>query len=161
MSSFAEQLQEVFSRISRLQTRTHAAFALVGAAIVEETLAGALLSRMRPLSEKMKEKLFDGYGPLSTFASRIDVSYALQIITKEMHHDLRIILKIRNAFAHSVSVLDFNSPEIREFFTAFKAFDARTASYLDFYIDKLRAIDSYLERLVTAEGLDDSANAPA
>src|SRR5215469_7700297 len=35
---------------------------------------------MRPLSRDMKDRLFDGYGPLANFAAKIDLAFALEIL---------------------------------------------------------------------------------
>lgn len=39
---------------------------------------------------------------MGTFASRVDIAYALSVITKQDRTDLNIIRRIRNTFAHAV-----------------------------------------------------------
>lgn len=56
---------------------------------------------MRALSNNMAERIFDGYGPLSTFSAKIDVAFALDLIDADVHRDLRTIKDIRNCFAHT------------------------------------------------------------
>lgn len=64
------------------------------------------------------DKLLEGSGPLSAFSARIEVLYRLGLLHPDWHHDLGIISRIRNKFAHgevgmtlneqSVSALCFN-----------------------------------------------------
>src|SRR5688572_12782355 len=99
--------------IRRMAKDTETAFALVLAARVEEWLQGALEGSMRELSSRHKDRLFSGYGPLSTFSAKIDVAFAFNLFGEETFNDLRAIKDIRNAFAHSVEVVHFGSPAVR------------------------------------------------
>ena len=44
--------------------------------------------------------LFDGFGPLASFAQRISIAYALGAIDKGTMDELRALKEIRNHFAH-------------------------------------------------------------
>jgi hypothetical protein len=86
--------------------------AILGSTIVENALRVALLARFRP-DGKRHEKIFEGEeGPLSNFAARIKVAYALRIFGPKTHRDMRCIKAVRNAFAHSLMAMDFTTPEI-------------------------------------------------
>jgi DNA-binding MltR family transcriptional regulator len=146
--SLAEQICELLTKIRRLQARTHAEVAIVGAAIIEEKILRALLTKMRRLSGEMHKRLFDGYGPLSSFSGKIDVAYALQIITKEKYDDLTTIRKLRNKFAHSMSLVNFDSVEIRTLFKEFSAFDDATRDYQVYYLLKLKEIEAHLDHVI-------------
>jgi DNA-binding MltR family transcriptional regulator len=50
--------------------------------------------------------------PLGTFSSRIKIAYALGIIGGKSRHDLDIVGNIRNAFAHGMRDLAFDTKEI-------------------------------------------------
>jgi DNA-binding MltR family transcriptional regulator len=65
---------------------------------------------MRSLSNNKAERIFNG--PLRSFAAKIDVAYAFELIDDELHDDLTIIRDIRNAFAHSVVETNFESAKI-------------------------------------------------
>lgn len=148
MNNIPEQIGELFTKSRRLQECTHAGVAIVGAAIIEEQILRALLTKMRPLSREMDKGLFDGYGPLSSFSGKIDMAYALQIITKETYNDLTTIRRLRNKFAHSMSLLNFNSVEIRALFKQFSAFDDATRDYQAYYLLKLKEIDVHLDHVI-------------
>jgi hypothetical protein len=87
--------------------------AILGGAIIEDALRVALLARFRP-DKKDHEGLFDGdkNAPLSTFAARISVAFALRVFGPNTLGDLQCIKAVRNAFAHSLMTLDFATPEI-------------------------------------------------
>jgi len=51
-------------------------------------------------------------GPLSSLSAKIKTSYVLGLITKEIYHDLEIIRKIRNKFAHEIFGMSFQNEEI-------------------------------------------------
>ena len=48
------------------------------------------------------EEVFRGNGPLSTFSAKISVASALGAIHGDLKHDLKLLRKIRNEFAHSL-----------------------------------------------------------
>jgi hypothetical protein len=77
----------------------------VGARL-DVALERALLTKMRELSPAQRTNLFDGYGPLSSFAAKIDVAYALSIFDDAVYTDLTVIRKIRNVFAHPQRKVD-------------------------------------------------------
>jgi DNA-binding MltR family transcriptional regulator len=147
MNNLSEQITELISNVRALQARTHAEIGVVGAAIIEEQLLRALLTKMRPLSGEMKKRLFDGYGPLGSFSAKIDLSYALQIINKDQYDDLTVIRRIRNQFGHSMSLVNFDKPEIREHFKRFNL-QAGETDYRAFYLRKLQEIDRHLDNTI-------------
>jgi DNA-binding MltR family transcriptional regulator len=148
MSNLSEQITQLINNIRAVQARTPAEVGIVGAAIIEEQLLRALLTKMRPLSGEMKKRLFDGYGPLSSFSAKIDLSYALQIIDKDQYDDLTLIRRIRNQFAHSMSLVNFDNLEIRTHFKQFKTLQAGETDYRGFYLRKLQEIDRHLDNAI-------------
>ena len=103
----------------------HPGFVLLSASIVENGLQSAILAKMRPLSNNFKNRLFDGYGPLSSFSSKIDVAFALCVIDEQLFSNLKIIKEIRNEFAHPkkdriVSFSDANITDICKKFSGYE-----------------------------------------
>ncbi|MBR1196223.1 hypothetical protein JQ634_27790 [Bradyrhizobium sp. AUGA SZCCT0240] len=108
-----EQL-ETFVHLHKLSIKGHAGQALLSAAILDQELRTAILKKMRPkLANKKQERLFDGFGPLSEFAAKIEVAYALGQMDDDTYGKLRIIKEIRDKFAHLPKECTFFSPEIR------------------------------------------------
>ena len=56
------------SRECRLITLSDARIAIYGASELDNALELILLGKMRSLGRNLKDQLFDGYGPLSTFS---------------------------------------------------------------------------------------------
>jgi len=86
-------------------------------AIVSGSMLEAQLEQLlrKSMIEKPPNELFSTYGPLSTFAAKIDISTAMGLISKSERSDLHRIRKIRNIFAHSLEEgLEFRSSAIHE-----------------------------------------------
>jgi DNA-binding MltR family transcriptional regulator len=60
------------------------------------------------------ERLFGQYRPLSTFAAKVDVGYAVGLFDKKLRGNLDRVRKIRNEFAHDFSDLRFHKSPIKE-----------------------------------------------
>ncbi|MDR6725032.1 hypothetical protein J2W91_003518 [Paenibacillus amylolyticus] len=54
----------------------------------------------------------NGSSPFATFSGKIDLSYLLGLISLEAKRYLHIIRKIRNEFAHSMEIIDFNTENV-------------------------------------------------
>jgi hypothetical protein len=85
--------------------------ALVGIAYLDDLLAG--LFRAHMLTKKVSEGLLEGFAPLSTFSSRIDVAYCLGWIGPETYRDLHLLRKVRNEFAHAHEPVTFSSAKVQ------------------------------------------------
>jgi DNA-binding MltR family transcriptional regulator len=68
---------------------------------LEEQLKQILSAFM--VDDAKSDELLDGaHAPLSSFSSRITACYALGLISEAEHHDLNLLRKIRNDFAHDI-----------------------------------------------------------
>lgn len=103
--------EEVLKFRLHLDNETDRGCALMAAAFLDELLI-ELLQNFLVDDQKSFKELFSGTGGLSTFASRIELSYLLGLIPVNAKRDLHLIRKIRNKFAHSMDVIDFNHPSI-------------------------------------------------
>jgi DNA-binding MltR family transcriptional regulator len=66
---------------------------------------------MSPTADhKRVDSLFAGFAPLATLSAKISICYAFGLIDENLLHDLDVIRKIRNRFAHD--------PTNKEFFDA-------------------------------------------
>ena len=72
---------------------------LISASLLDDHLGESITARL--ISHPSVEKLTSGFNaPLGTFSARITAALALGVISEDEYHDLEIIRKIRNAFAH-------------------------------------------------------------
>jgi mannitol operon repressor len=83
---------------------------LVSVGFLEDQLKQILLAFFVYCSEA-EELIEGGNAPLGTFSARIAACFVLGLITEKEHDDLRLIRRIRNAFAHE-SDTTFNSPDV-------------------------------------------------
>jgi DNA-binding MltR family transcriptional regulator len=61
------------------------------------------------VSKALMARVFEGNGPLATFSSKIDLAHIQGLTSASQHHDLQILRKIRNEFAHSTTPLQLAS----------------------------------------------------
>ncbi len=104
-------IQEIFQYRLHLDTETDRGCALMTAAFLEEQLKGLLEKTLVHDSEVFKD-LFSGTGGLATFSSKINLCYLMGLIAPSVQRDLHLIRKIRNEFAHSMQIIDFNHSSI-------------------------------------------------
>lgn len=111
-------LDVIVGGLRAVQRRTDASTVMVGAAILDNGLESAIATRMPGLNNRLKQKLFEGYGPLATFAAKIDVALAFGLVDVETHKKLHVVKRVRNEFAHSPDTVTFESQEIVSMLTA-------------------------------------------
>jgi DNA-binding MltR family transcriptional regulator len=86
--------------------------AIIFTSSVELLLENLLRKAMMPDSAK---HLFDGNGALATLSAKIDIAYAFGLIANVDRHDLHLLRKIRNDFAHDIDhELSFETPRIAD-----------------------------------------------
>jgi DNA-binding MltR family transcriptional regulator len=88
--------------------------AIVLSTIAENHLTSLLQLLMRRDEKEISQQLFNPSGPLGPFGTKIRVAYMLRILPPEVHKDLMIVSKIRNKFAHDLSVRSFNDRQITD-----------------------------------------------
>ena len=119
---------ELFEALSRESDR---GLVLVSASFLDEALELLLRGRFSAGHVKPKSAinpLFDTFGPLSTFLSKIKIAYAIDLIEKWVYQDLEILRKLRNLFAHSIEKAVFDSHEVIRLTEEFKGADHAVAA---------------------------------
>lgn len=87
--------------------------ALAASSLLELALQNILSSCFVEMDADALARLFKtDTGVLGTFASRIEMAFAVGAIGPDTRHDLTTVRHIRNAFAHVRAYLTFESPEI-------------------------------------------------
>jgi len=105
-----EEITEWFSTASNLSQR---AIAVMAAADLDQEL-DTLLRAFFIDNTKLADELLSGIGPLTTLHARIDVAFALGLISDREKYNLDLIRRIRNEFAHRRGFdISFDTPEIR------------------------------------------------
>lgn len=161
MTHLTQSFTNLIGRIRNLQTYVDGHTVIIGTAMIEESLARALQSKMRPISRTLRDRIFDGYGPLSNIAAKIDVAYALDLLPQDMYDDLKTINKMRVRFAHSTKIRNFDDPEIAELTEKLSGMDASNPNMNLRFLGRLKVIDVHLEGFSkNANSEDDPQSAP-
>ncbi|EIV8661244.1 hypothetical protein MA784_004663 [Vibrio parahaemolyticus] len=87
---------------------------IVGAPFLDELLKEILINYLVPDTKNSDKELFNGSGPLSTFSSKINMSYRLGLISNQERTLLNCIRGIRNDFAHQLSKADFSTDSLSQ-----------------------------------------------
>ena len=109
-----EVIQEAYDYHQALIDESDRGAAILAAAQFEEWLRERITSRFVKISKTLDKKLFDGFGPLSTFAAKIDIAYALELYGEDIRKGLHTIKHNRNKFAHTSKPLYFSDNAISE-----------------------------------------------
>jgi DNA-binding MltR family transcriptional regulator len=111
---YKERAEVLFRIGEELEKESDRGCALVASAYLENEISQLLERFFIELSSKSKKILFDFNGPVGTFSSKIEISFALGLITHEIKAALSLVRKVRNEFAHLHEPLDFDSDKIKQ-----------------------------------------------
>ncbi len=110
LARIAPEGQEIFKTIVELADQPDRTAAIVAAAFLERAIENAITSRLKHRDEETLKGLFeDASGPLATFDAKIRVGYALDLFGPTTRGDFDRIRKIRNAFAHALIDVTFDT----------------------------------------------------
>jgi hypothetical protein len=80
---------------------------------VENILQSVLEAKMRnPMPKDVRDRLFEGLGPLASFSAKILVGFAFNLFGPVFRHDLDLMRELRNGFAHARHPMTLSTPEI-------------------------------------------------
>lgn len=106
------KIEDVVKFRQSLSKETDRGCALYASSYIDEALR-VLFASFLVKNGKIDEDLFIGKdSPLSSFSSRVKLSYYLGLISRDERSDLNTIRKIRNEFAHSPNDIDFTDSKI-------------------------------------------------
>src|SRR5882672_1665762 len=155
MSDIEKSFSNLAKGVGRTIRMTHAAVVACAAAILDHDLERSIKTLMRPLNSKLDKSLFTGYGPLSTFSSKIDMAYALGIISSDVHREMNKIREIRNKFAHSKALLSLDqAPIVDTFNNLHKPAGARGA-VTEVFMLCVSELNDVLEKYLLSKGITD------
>lgn len=97
---------------TELDGESDRAAAILAAAYFEDRLRDAIMTKFVDLNRKFRDKIFKGYGPLSTFSAKGDIAYALGLYDQKTRKGLHTVRKIRNRFAHASKPIEFDHDDL-------------------------------------------------
>ena len=125
---------EIFKEISRESDR---ASAILTGAELEGSLFRIIDRYLLPEIPSKGIRLLGKDGPLGSLASRIETVYRLGLIPPSYHHDLHLLRRIRNEFAHGPKGISFENQRIAAWCGNLKLLDEKMADFLG-TIDRMK-----------------------
>ena len=107
-------IEDAMRYYDALNQESDRAAAILAAAHFENVLGKQIMHKFVELNRELQKKIFDGYGPLSTFSAKIDIAFALGLYDEENRKGLHKIRRIRNEFAHAPIPIKFNNEKIAD-----------------------------------------------
>jgi hypothetical protein len=103
---------DFFLRAAQMDDRS---LAIVTTSLLEHYLGFAVMTRFGKLIQKEDYlRVFGPNAPLSALSAKINLCHSLGILVGDMRHDLTIMRKIRNDFAHGIKTLSFSDRQISD-----------------------------------------------
>lgn len=130
-----------FEKIRELRNQPDQVAAIVAGTILEGALEKRLAGRMRRMSAKDHNELFHS-GPLRNFQPKIILGQALSLYGPETVVEMRKIAEIRNAFAHTVRDITFESSEIKKWCLELKRCNLRAPPFFAAILSEKSICDS-------------------
>jgi mannitol operon repressor len=113
-----EHLRDAMMFVAELSRESVRGKVLIATGFIEHQLRNVLAAFLVEGTDAAR--LLDGpNAPLGSFSARICACHALGLITDDENHDLELIRKIRNEFAHKTQV-SFDLPNVRDRCTALR-----------------------------------------
>ena len=107
----SEHILDFFKEVGAIDNHRGAAI-LLGTHL-EGVLQFALINRLK-ISPKRSKDVFGYDAPMGTFDRKVRVAHAIGMITDETRLTLDVIRSVRNAFAHSLIPISFNTPQVAD-----------------------------------------------
>jgi hypothetical protein len=116
LSSYAKdgelnpELQNLFDLVDGESDR--GAVVIIGS-VLEDFLLNRILSKLRPLGASDVKNLIRSGGLVSTFADKVTLAHALDLIDDDLVEMLDVVKAMRNACAHSRRDIGFTNPVLQ------------------------------------------------
>jgi len=86
---------------------------IILSAWIDESLKVKLLNEFGKGNSKARRALFSNNGPFATFSAKVNVAYCAGWIAADMYHDIQVLRKLRNEFAHRYNPVSLNDEKYR------------------------------------------------
>jgi DNA-binding MltR family transcriptional regulator len=105
--------KDVESALREIETDSDRAAAIVAATLVDEHLTLALRHSLHQ-NKSIANEMFSNSGPLGSFASKINLAFLIGIFSIKCHKELNTIKRIRNLFAHNLTISGCESEQVND-----------------------------------------------
>jgi len=105
--------EEWTSFFVELKEESDRAAVILVAAYIDSLLQAKLKALFCKGNSKVRSKLFDSEGAFATLSAKADATYCLGWLKPNVFHDIGIIRKVRNEFAHRIHGLTLEEAKIK------------------------------------------------
>lgn len=102
----------------KLKAESDTVFSIVSFSFIDSRLTDIIIGNLPNMNTAAAKGLFSPNGPLSTSAAKLNLVFALGWLSETTSHDLNILRKIRNAFAHDPYARTIEEEPFRSWVTA-------------------------------------------
>jgi hypothetical protein len=111
-------LELIRSTAERLTQESDRSCAIIMYNLIDDLTQELILQECNPEISGLKNRLFGQFGMLPNSANRFLFLFALGWISRDVFHNMNIIRKIRNEFAHNILCDSFSCDVIRSYATS-------------------------------------------
>ena len=112
--------QQWSSFFHELKLESDRGAAVLSAIWIEELLTRKFKNLFSKGNSDARKTLYDFNGPFSSFSSKITAAYCLGWLEQDTYHDINLVRKIRNLFAHHLHGISLEDAEIKDLINRFK-----------------------------------------
>ena len=105
---------------NELKSESDRGAAILAAVWIEELLTQKIKNLFSKGNSKARKNLIHNNGPLSSFSSQINAAYCLGWLEQDTYHDINLVRKIRNTFAHHLHGISLETAKIKDLINRFK-----------------------------------------
>lgn len=87
---------------------------VLGLAWIDRLIQIKLMNEYAFGSAKVRKELFSPHGPFGEISGKISAAYCAGWLDEDVYHDLKIIQKLRNKFAHDIEVDPLEDGDMRQ-----------------------------------------------
>jgi hypothetical protein len=107
------EVGEVDAWVDAVDLESDRGWALITGSTAENALEEIISAAMVPLGKPEHTELFGIGGLLASFSAKIKTAFAFGLIDAELRDQFDRVHRIRNAFAHAMTAISFDAPEIQ------------------------------------------------
>jgi hypothetical protein len=153
-AEFTELGRQLRDGIIHSNRMSHTSVVVTAAGVLDKALEQAIKTKLPSLDDALAKRMFGDFGPLNSFAAKIDMAQALDITSKSIYRELGKIKKIRNKFSHSDKILSLDVEPMKTLFMGLQRPPNASGSYAEQFMACIVVIDEFLEAYMVRAGLE-------
>jgi len=87
---------------------------------IDHFLKVKIMNEFSKGNAKARKDLFSSNGPFATFSGKLNAAFCAGWIDADVYHDVQIIRKLRNEFAHTIEPVSLNDDRVRKLIEDFR-----------------------------------------